>query len=148
MAQENQSQSDEKFDEKEWLHQKHGKVQQYASRNTLDLTRIIQKDSAILLPFVAVWFIESKSNLQVFWVITGDLPLDHIVGDNAQSARDAIKYFSLRWQLKAENIFIKLEQESSEVGSNNTKKQFAAILISRADTLYQFADKDDLWKNN
>ncbi len=147
MTKENQSQSAENVDEKKWLQQEHGKLQQYASRNTLDLTRIIQKDSAILPPYVAVWFIESKSNLKGFWVITGDLPSDHIVGDNAQSARDAIKYFALRWQLKAENILIKLEQESSEAGSNNTKKQFAEILISRADTLYQFADKDDLWKN-
>ncbi len=66
MTQENQSQSADDFDDKKWLQQEHGKVQQYASRKTLDLTRIIQKDSAILLPFVAVWFIESKSNLQVF----------------------------------------------------------------------------------
>ena len=146
MAQENQSQSGEKFDEKKWLQQEHGKVQQYASQNSLDLIRIVQKDSAVLPPLVAIWFIESKRHLNGFWVITGDLPSDHIVGDNAQSARDAIKYFALRWHLKAENILIELEQESSEVESNKTKKQFAEILISKADGLYQFADRDDLWK--
>ncbi len=148
MSQENQIQSDENFDEKKWLQQEHGKVQQYASRNTLELSRIIQKDSVILPPLVAIWFIESKSNLKGFWIITGDLPTDHIVGDNAQSARDAIKYFALRWQLKAENILIELEQEPSGTEADDTNKEFAEILISRADGLYQFSNNDDLWKNN
>ncbi len=147
MTQENQSQSAENFDEKKWLQQEHGKVQQYASRKTLDLTRIIQKDSAVLPPLVAIWFIESRSYAKGFWVITGDLPTDHIVGDNAKSARDAIKYFAYRWQLKSENILVKLGSESSDAGSNNTEKQFAEILISKADGLYQLADRDDLWKN-
>ncbi len=78
MTQENQSQSAENFDEQKWLQQEHGKVQQYASRNSLDLSRIIQKDSAVLPPLVAIWFIESKSYLKGFWVITGAMMISGV----------------------------------------------------------------------
>ena len=147
MDQDNQPQPGEVLDEKEWTRQEHGKVLEYASRNTLDLSRINQNDSVILPPLIAVWSIESKSHSKGFWIITGDLPSDHIVGENAQNARDAIKHFSLRWQLKAENILIELEQNHTEEDSNNTKRQFAEILISKADGLYKCSERDDLWKN-
>jgi len=145
MAQENQSQSGEVLDEQAWIRQEHGKVLEYASRNILDLSRIRQNDSAILPPFIAIWLVESKSHSKGFWIITGDLPSDHIVGDSAQSARDAIKHFALKWHLKAENINIELEKEASETESYNSKKEFAEILIAKADGLYQCAARDDLW---
>jgi len=148
MAQDNQSQSTENFDEKKWLQQEHGKVLEYASRNALELSGIVQQSSAILPPAVAIWFIESKTNSQGFWIISGDLPTDHIVGDNAKNAREAIKHFTLRWQLKAENILKELEQETSATEGSNTRKEFAEILISRAEGLYQLADRDDLWHKN
>lgn len=145
-----ESQSNKKFDQKQWMLQEHGKVLQYVSTNSLDFSKIIQKESAVLAPFVAIWLIESKTYSQGFWVISGDLPTDHIVGGNAKNAREAIKHFALRWQLKADNILneLGLEYDSKQASENDTNKEFANILISKAEELYQLADKEKFWVSN
>ncbi len=139
-----ETQSNEKIDRKQWMLHEHGKVLQYVSNNSLDFSKIIQKESAVLPPLVAIWLIESKTYSQGFWVISGDLPTDHIVGGNAKNAREAVKHFALRWQLKAENILneLGLEQNSSE---DETNIEFANILISKAEELYLLADSEKFW---
>ena len=75
-----------------------------------------------------------------FWVISGDLPTDFIAEDGAESARDSLRAFSLRWQMQAENILNSAEAEQ-------TQKEFAAMLIGRANGLYDIFNKDDLWNS-
>ncbi len=131
----------------QWLKKEHGEVLAYCSRKSLDISGIIQSRSAVLPPIVAVWLVDSKLNKQQYWVITGDVPHDHIPSGNAKDARDAIRNFSLRWQLQAENILNGLENNRIQPDIIETQKKFAALLISRAHSLYDIFEKDELWLN-
>jgi len=120
----------------------------YGSRNNLELSNIIQPRSAILPPIVAVWLVESKSNDKKYWLISGDVPTDHIPDGNAETARDAIRHFSLRWQLQAENITVELQKKPALTAADNTQKEFAELLISRAGSLYELHEKEEYWINS
>ena len=142
-----QNQDNNKITEQEWLKKEHGEVLAYCSRNSLGLSAIIQSRSAVLPPLVAVWLVDSKVNKQQFWVITGDVPLDHISSNHAKDARDAIRDFSLRWQLQSENILNGLAKNRVQPDLIETQRKFAAFLISRAHSLYDIFEKDELWLN-
>jgi hypothetical protein len=57
----------------------------------------------------------------------------------AKNAREAVRAFSLHWQLKAQQII--------DSGINDkTKQDFANLLIKRAHGLYEMFEKDALWQ--
>ncbi|ATC94476.1 DUF4826 family protein [Pseudoalteromonas tunicata] len=100
---------------------------------------IFDKESRYLAPFFAVWKIKAQ-NGRTYWVIAGRLPTDHAEISAAATAREAIRYFSLQWQLKADQIV--------HAGvRDKTQLDFANLLINRAHGLYEFYEKDELWAN-
>ncbi|MCP3673141.1 MAG: DUF4826 family protein [Gammaproteobacteria bacterium] len=82
--------SPENAKEKEWLQKEYANVLSYCSRNAMRVSNIIQQESAILPPIVAVWLVEIQENAQQIWVITGDIPYDHITSKCAKNAREAL----------------------------------------------------------
>lgn len=100
---------------------------------------IIEKDSRYLSPLFAVWKIKSE-NGKTYWVISGQLPTDHIEVSAAPTAREAIRYFSFQWQMKAEQIMKAGARDKTQV-------DFANLLVNRAQGIYEFYEKDDLWGN-
>ena len=142
----NYQQQSEELSEQDWIKKEHGTVLDYGSRNLLDIAHVIQADSAVLPPIVAVWLVESRINAERFWVITGDVPNDHIPGNNAKNARDAIRHFSLRWQLKADRILASFEEADPEKIIDDSKKEFAELLVSRANSLYELSEMEEYWQ--
>lgn len=53
-------------------------------------------------------------------------------------AREALRHFSLTWQVRAENIV-----KSADV--SDEQKDYAAMLINRAEGLYSFYKDDEFW---
>ena len=135
-------------DDQQWVQDQHAKVLHYGSRNQLDIDLLNQQQSAILPPHIAVWLAHSKSLNQEVWVITGDLPTDHINGENAKNAREAVRHFSLRWQLKADKLMESVKNGTPEMGDAERQTQFAELLISRANGLHDLADNDDIWASH
>ncbi|GAB54855.1 hypothetical protein GPUN_0716 [Glaciecola punicea ACAM 611] len=91
-----------------------------------------------MAPEVAVWKIkDTKKN--VYWVISGNLPADAISVSVANSAREAIRHFSLSWQLKAQNIM-------SSAIVDNTQKEFATLLTEKAEMLYEVQENEKWWQ--
>ena len=100
---------------------------------------VIDKDSRFLAPLCAMWKFKAQNGKQ-YWVVTGRLPTDHAEVSAANDARDAMRYFSLQWQLKADQVM--------QLGSNDkTKVDFANLLINRAHGLYELYESDKLWAN-
>ncbi|MCP4414576.1 MAG: DUF4826 family protein [Gammaproteobacteria bacterium] len=152
MTTENKSfQSDETTDKdmnfKKWQQEEYSKLLKYGNHNNLGFVTINQQESTILPPVVAVWNIESQETKTRYWLISGDLPTDHIPEDSAINAREAIRNFAMRWQLKAENILINIEASHDKTEERETKKNFAELLISKANGLYDICTKEELWKN-
>lgn len=64
------------------------------------------------------------------WFICGQGgTLDHLPGDTAETARDAARHFSMKWQLDATRV----------------RDPEAAELVERAELLYALVDNDRLW---
>ncbi|WP_404340259.1 DUF4826 family protein [Pseudoalteromonas mariniglutinosa] len=100
---------------------------------------VIEKESRFIAPLVAIWKFKAE-NGRSYWVITGRLPSDHAEAGAAENARDALRYFSLQWQLKADQLM-----NSGTV--DKTKADFANLLINRAHGIYELYEKEDMWRN-
>ncbi|MFY8273442.1 DUF4826 family protein [Pseudoalteromonas sp. SSDWG2] len=100
---------------------------------------VFEKESRFLAPLCAVWKFKTQ-NGKSYWVISGRLPTDHAEVSAASNAREAMRYFSLQWQIKAEQIL-------SSVRIDKTQHDFANLLIKRAHGLYELYDNDNLWAN-
>ncbi|WP_105254126.1 DUF4826 family protein [Pseudoalteromonas sp. T1lg75] len=100
---------------------------------------LVEKDSRFLAPLCAVWKFKAQ-NGKTYWVITGQLPADHVEVSAATTAREAIRHFSLQWQVKAEQLL-------SSTRLEKTQHDFAQLLINRAHGLYELYDKQELWAN-
>lgn len=100
---------------------------------------LIEKESRFIAPLCALWKFKAQDGKK-YWVITGRLPTDHAHENAAENARDALRYFSLQWQLKAEQIM--------QTGTDDkTKIDFANLLINRAQGVYEMYEKEELWLN-
>lgn len=146
MAEENQQQNPSaKLTEQQWVDKERGVALGYCSRKELNVTSFIDNESAILPPYLAIWLVESKSDKEKYWVISGDLPLDHIPAKLAKNPREVVRYFSLGWQLKAQRLITSLQAGQPQLGDPGKQTNFANLLVSRAEMLAELAENDKIW---
>lgn len=122
-----------------WVREQYLKATKYLAEKGVVTDNVAPQDSRYLVPVVAVWKLNTMSDGSV-WVISGDLPCDHISTTAADNVREALRNFSMKWQLQAQNI----EQSATD----KTQLDFARLLVSRAEGLYQLFEKDDLWSES
>lgn len=124
----------------EWIREHFQKANRFLGEKGIIPSKVIADESRYLAPYVAVWKMESKQpKKQTFWVMSGDLPSDYVDVKVAATARDALRHFSMMWQLKAENL------EKSGATKEPTQAKFAQLLVSRAESLYQIHNDEKLW---
>ncbi|MCL2914709.1 DUF4826 family protein [Shewanella corallii] len=126
--------------QQEWVREQFQKANKFLAEKGVIPGKVLTDQSRYLVPYVAVWKMESSQpKKKQFWVISGDLPTDYVPADVAPSAREAIKHFSLTWQLKAENLI------QSGAVKDPTQAKFANMLVSRAQSLYKMQQDEKLW---
>lgn len=122
----------------EWVRAQFQKANEYLASKGILPDNVAASESRYLPPYMAVWKLNTKDK-QSYWVISGDLPTDHIAFSAAPNARDAVRAFSMHWQLKAQQII--------DAGiKDKTQQDFANLLISRAHGLYDMFSQDQLWQ--
>ncbi len=121
----------------QWLNEQFKKATKYLAENGVVVSTVDDAASRYLYPLWAVLKVKAMDGA-AFWVLSGDLPVDFISAGNAANGRDALRHFVMSWQLKAENI-----QRSGII--DQTQLQFAAIMQNRAEQLYKFVEKDEIW---
>jgi len=121
--------------QQQWIREQYQVATKYLAGKGIVTNSVKTEDSRYLVPMLALWKLTSLKG-EKFWVLCGDLPSDHSHVDVAPSAREAIRHFSLKWQMQAENL---LQAENKE--QNN----FANLLIGRAEGLYKLYEDDSLW---
>lgn len=119
-----------------WIREQYQKATKYLADKGVVTASVAPQNSRYLVPVVAVWKLKTLDN-QAVWVISGDLPCDHIASSAADSVREALRNFSMKWQLQAQNI----EQNATD----DTQLNFAKLLVSRAEGLYQLFENESLW---
>lgn len=122
----------------EWVRAQFQKANEYLASKGILPDNVAASESRYLPPYMAVWKLNTKDK-QSYWVISGDLPTDHMAFSAAPDARDAVRAFSMHWQLKAQQII------DSGI-SDKTQQDFANLLINRAHSLYEMFNEDKLWQ--
>jgi hypothetical protein len=92
-----------------------------------------------------VWGIDSESDF--IWTMSVDkLISDYIAGSLAATPRDVARHFSMKWQMDADRL-VSFEQNKTSGEKNVERMQaYANKLIQYAETLYDLADRDEVWE--
>jgi hypothetical protein len=125
-------------EQQQWTREQYQVATKYLAEKGIVTDSVQVEESRYLVPLLALWKLTSLEGKK-FWVLSGDLPTDHINFEVASNARDALKNFSLKWQLQSENL---LRSDIKE------QKDFAHLLISRAEGIYELCEDDSLWKTS
>ena len=118
-----------------WLDSQCSIAIEYLKQKGLLVDNISVCDNKHLIPLFSIWKFNLIDNSQ-WWVVAGDLPVDHANGDVAFCSREAVHHFSLKWQLQAEN-FLKANIEEQD--------RLAHELNAKAKTLFQIFNDESLW---
>lgn len=121
----------------DWVKAQFQRANKHLAENGILFHSVTVEESRYLVPFVAIWKLKALDE-KYYWVLSGDLPTDFTLYENAPNAREAVKYFSMQWQLKAENI----RQSGTQ---DKTQLEFAELLQARAENLYNMQAADQLW---
>ncbi len=123
-----------------WVRQQWQQANKYLAENGVIADTLDQNVSRYLVPALALWRITGADG-KSYWVINGELPADFILADHAVDAREALRYFSLKWQMQSANI-------ADNEESTDEQKTRAGLLENRAEFLYRFYEDDTLWMNS
>jgi hypothetical protein len=123
----------------EWVREQFQRANKHLAENGVLFDSVVTEASRYLAPFVAVWKIKSIEN-KYYWVISGDVPCDFMSFEHEKTAREAIRRFSMIWQMKAESI---LQSGTSDP----VQHDFAKLLIAKAENLYQIQADEKVWQD-
>lgn len=82
------------------------------------------------------------------WFICGDLPTDHISSSAASNAREALRHFSLKWQLDAERYGDPATRRAHSLDETKDWERMTKQLIAKAEELYEMTEDDRLWQHS
>ncbi|MDX1704976.1 DUF4826 family protein [Pseudidiomarina sp.] len=125
----------------EWVRLQFQRANKFLAEKGILTDRVLTKDSRYLVPHVAVWKFSTQDQVDV-WVVNGDVPSDVVGAGAAKTAREALRHFSLQWQIQADKILTdeKLSQDPEQ-------QKYAKYLIQSAENLYQTTQVEDLWED-
>jgi hypothetical protein len=96
--------------------------------------------------FIGKAWPQSNRN-QAYWIISGpQLPTDHIDAGLAESAREAARHFSMKWQLQSGRLGALDEPAGEQPEDDVDWKKISATLQAQAEALYGLVEKDELWQ--
>jgi hypothetical protein len=85
-------------------------------------------------------------NSSFYWFISGNLPTDHIDGVLASTAREALRSFSLKWQMDAERYADPATRQAHDLDETRDWDGMVAKLVAKAEELYAMAEDDRFWQ--
>jgi len=88
---------------------------------------------------------EASDRSAFSWIISGDLPTDHISSTVAATPREALRYFSIKWQQDAARYNDPAERSAHGLDESKDWAQMTEKLIAKAEELYDMAEEDRLW---
>lgn len=121
----------------EWIRSQYIKATKYLADKGIVTNSVATEHSRYFLPIVSVWKLTTLEN-KTMWVISGEVPCDHIDASAAVDAREALRNFSMKWQLQSENILTTGTRDKTQI-------EFAQLLVKRAEGLYHLFNDEKLW---
>ncbi|OUR59532.1 DUF4826 domain-containing protein [Colwellia sp. 39_35_sub15_T18] len=121
--------------QQQWIREQYQIATKYLATQGLVTDSVIVEESRYLVPIMSIWKLKVLDG-SYLWVICGDLPSDHNAFDVAPNAREAVRHFSFKWQMQAENLLKTGDKE---------QEKFAQLLIGSAEGLYDMYQQEKLW---
>ena len=78
------------------------------------------------------------------WFICGNLPTDHIASSAASTSREALRHFSMKWQLDAQRYADPATRKAHGLDESKDWAMLSRKLIVKAEELYARAADDRL----
>jgi Domain of unknown function (DUF4826) len=131
-----------------WCDERRAIVVDYLRKQQVAHGRIGGSPAWHIAPYVSVWAIESGKTPDAtgWWVISGDLPTDYLSGFEAHDPRKVVRAFGLRWQAAAREMSRGNEPLDMQIGNTpEERKHLSPMLMSRAELLIDFANRDEIW---
>ncbi|MCF6455412.1 DUF4826 family protein [Pseudoalteromonas sp. MMG024] len=123
----------------EWIRSTLDRANKHLAEKGVIPKTILDKESRYIAPMCAIWKIKSQQG-KTYWVVSGNLPTDHVEVTAATNARDALRHFSFQWQLKADEL-------AKNSAGDKAQIDFANLLVNRAEGLYDLYSNEKLWTN-
>jgi len=82
------------------------------------------------------------------WVISGEVPIDHVDSAVAATPREVTRHFALKWQLDAARYQDPSVQQALGENQKQSWGQLGAILIQKSEALLALADDESLWRES
>ncbi|CUS48971.1 MAG: hypothetical protein HLUCCO02_02910 [Idiomarinaceae bacterium HL-53] len=122
-----------------WVRTQFQNANAHLAEHGLLSDRVLTKESRYLAPFVALWRFSIQGMQEQVWVITGDLPNDHIDASVAEKPREALRHFCYRWQLKADKLL------ANEAAVSQEDHALAQTFIKGAENVFPLTEMEELW---
>ncbi|TQV84404.1 DUF4826 family protein [Aliikangiella coralliicola] len=130
---------------KRWNQEEFVKIQKFCQSQGVQIKGLKQNMCQCLPPVIGVWYIQSATKGEDYWVISGDFPTDLANASVAKNAREALRYFSMSWQIKAANLEDALAEGKIQLNDKETQQKFAKDLVEKAEKLYVISHDEKLW---
>lgn len=133
--------------EEAWCESQRQNVIEYLSRERLQHGKVGEWPAWHVYPHVSVWAIESvvQPGWVGWWAISGDVPTDCITCGSERTPRAAVREFGLRWKEAAAAMAEGRKLEEFTIGVPEHAPTLGPLLASRARTLLDWADDDEIW---
>lgn len=92
-----------------------------------------------------VWGVTKEHDF--VWTLSVDkLIADYIAGSLAATPREAVRHFSMKWQMDADRLMNLKKKESNGEMSDERMQEFSNKLIGYAEALYDLTNRDEVWE--
>jgi hypothetical protein len=131
---------------KEWSQSEYVKVSKFCGSKGYQVKSIDQTKCQALPPVLGVWYVTTTEKNVDLWAISGDFPTDIVGAKAAKNARDVLRYFSMTWHVQAVKLEEGVTKGQIAIQDDDTQTKLAAQLTTRAESLYDLYNNDELWK--
>ena len=77
--------------------------------------------------------------------VCGEVPTDFLHSSIAATPREALRHFSMKWQLAAARHEEVTTKNQSQASSDSSQPDPIAMLTSQAEDIYELVEDDRLW---
>ena len=131
---------------KEWSQKEYVKISKFCNTKGYQVSGIDQTKCQSLPPVLGLWYVKTQDKKIDLWCIAGEFPTDLASSKVAENAREALRYFSMSWQLQAAKLEDGIAEGKIALQDKETQEKFIKELTTRAESLYDLHANDDLWK--
>lgn len=131
---------------KTWSQKEYVKISKFCNSKGHQISGIDQTRCQSLPPILGLWYVKTQDKKIDLWCIAGEFPTDLASSKVAENAREALRYFSMSWQLQAAKLEEGLAEGKISLQDKETQEKFVKELTTRAESLYDLYINDKLWK--